>query len=102
VAAYLIAGNEVTNPESMQKYVDAVGPTLAPYKAELLAPMPDQLVMGGTVVHREGDFKPSRVVIVKFPDMETAQAWYDSPEYQAVVGFRLDGSEGSLFFAEGP
>ena len=102
MAAYLIAGNDVTDPESMQKYIEGVGPTLEPYGAELLAPMPEDLVMGGKVVHREGDFKPSRVVVVKFPSMEKAQAWYDSPEYQAVVGFRLAGSEGSLFIAEGP
>ena len=102
MAAYLVAGNNVTDPESMQKYIDGVGPTLEPFGAELMAPMPEDLVMGGKVVHREGDFKPTRVVIVKFPSMEKAQAWYDSPEYQAVVGFRLAGSEGSLFFAEGP
>ena len=101
MAAYLIVGNDVTDPESMQQYIDGTGSTLEPYGAELLAPMPEDLVMGGKVVHREGDFKPSRVVIVKFPSIEKAQAWYDSPEYQAVVGFRLAGSEGSLFIAEG-
>lgn len=99
--AYLVAGNDVLDAELMQRYVEGAGATLGPYGAKLLAPGFDQLVEGGPVVHKEGDFRPSRVVIVEFPDMERALAWYDSPEYQAIVGLRQEGSAGSLFFVEG-
>lgn len=101
MAAYLFAGNDVTNPELMQKYAELAGPTLAPYDAKLLAPTPDRLVMGGGVEHMEGEFRPGRIVIIEFPDMERAKAWYHSPEYQEIIGLRLDGSEGSLMFVEG-
>lgn len=101
MAAYLFAGNDVTDLAKMKQYVEAAGPTLAPYGAKLLAPAVPHLATGGPVVHREGSFKPSRVVIIEFPSMEKALAWYNSPAYQAVIKLRLEGSVGSLFFVEG-
>ena len=101
MVAYLIAGNDVTNPEMMQEYAKVAGPTLAPYEAKLLAPTPDKLETGGTIDHMEGDFRPKRVVLIEFPDMERAKAWYNSAEYQAIINLRLESSVGSLMFVEG-
>ena len=101
MSAYLIAGNDVIDLELMREYVEGAGATLGAYGAKLLAPDFSQLVEGGEVVHKEGDFRPSRVVILEFPDMKRALAWYESPEYQAIVGLRQRGSVGSLFFADG-
>ena len=35
MAAYVIAGNDVTDLELMQRYVKAAGPTLAPFEGKL-------------------------------------------------------------------
>ena len=75
-AAYLVSTSEVTDPELMQEYVEKAGPTGGPYGAELLAATTE-------VAHMDGTWKPSRVVIFRFPSMERAKAWYNSPEYQA-------------------
>ena len=40
-------------------------------------------------------------VILEFPDMAAARAWYDSPSYQAAVKFRRAGSKSRAFFIEG-
>jgi uncharacterized protein (DUF1330 family) len=40
-------------------------------------------------------------VIIEFPDMAAARAWYDSPAYQAAVKFRHAGSKSNAFFIEG-
>ncbi len=40
-------------------------------------------------------------VILEFPDMASARAWYDSPAYQAAVKFRQAGSRSKAFFIEG-
>ena len=40
-------------------------------------------------------------VILSFPDMAAARAWYDSPAYQAAVKFRHAGSTSKAFFIEG-
>jgi uncharacterized protein (DUF1330 family) len=41
-------------------------------------------VRGGKVTVLEGDWTPERVVLLKFPTSEAAQAFYDSPEYGAA------------------
>ena len=35
-----------------------------------------------------------QTVIIKFESTEAAKAWYNSPEYQAVVGKRLEATDG--------
>ena len=49
----------------------------------------------------EGAPPGSRVVVLRFPDKEAAMEWYHSPEYQAVVQFRLDGTEGFALLCDG-
>ena len=101
MAAYVIAGNDVTDLEVMQRYVKAAGPTLAPFGGKLLVPTIELLATGGEIVHLEGAFKPTRVVVIEFPSMERAQAWYQSDAYQAIINLRLEGSAGSVFIADG-
>jgi uncharacterized protein (DUF1330 family) len=101
MAAYMIAGNDVTDLETMKTYVAAAGPTLAPFEGKLLAPKLAELAAGGKVVHSEGPWKPTRVVLIEFPSMEKVLAWYQSPAYQAALPLRLRGSVGSLLFADG-
>ena len=93
-AAYLISTSEVTDPELMQEYVEKAGPTSGPFGAELLAATTE-------VAHMDGTWQPSRVVLFRFPSMEKAKAWYNSPEYQAIVDMRLKAAESSLIFVEG-
>ncbi|MCP3988771.1 MAG: DUF1330 domain-containing protein [Actinomycetia bacterium] len=42
----------------------------------------------------EGESNLAATVILEFADLETAKAWYNSPGYQAVLGIRLQASEG--------
>ena len=93
-AAYLVSTSEVKDQELMQDYAEKAGPTIEPYGAELLAATTE-------VAHMDGSWKPSRVVLFRFPSMERARAWYNSPEYQAIVDMRLKAAESSLIFIEG-
>jgi uncharacterized protein (DUF1330 family) len=54
----------------------------------------------GTLDQLEGD-PIEGAVILEFPDMAAARAWYDSPSYQAAVKFRHAGSKSTAFFIEG-
>jgi uncharacterized protein (DUF1330 family) len=40
-------------------------------------------------------------VILEFPSKERAQAWYDSDEYQAVVGLRHSSAISNLVIVSG-
>jgi uncharacterized protein (DUF1330 family) len=39
-------------------------------------------------------------VIIEFESVEKAKAWYDSPEYQKVVGKRLQATDGHAVIAQ--
>jgi len=49
----------------------------------------------------EGTWDFSRTVIIEFPDRETANRWYSSDAYQAIVGHRQAASDGSIVFLDG-
>jgi uncharacterized protein (DUF1330 family) len=58
------------------------------------------LAIYGALDQLEGDVIEG-AVILEFPDMTAARAWYDSPAYQAAVKFRHAGSTSKAFFVDG-
>lgn len=54
----------------------------------------------GTVETLEGAAVDG-AVILEFPSMAEARAWYDSPLYQAALVHRLKGAEYRVFLVEG-
>jgi len=36
----------------------------------------------------EGDWEPTRLVVLEFEDLDAVKRWYDSPEYQAAKKLR--------------
>jgi uncharacterized protein (DUF1330 family) len=90
VAAYVVANYRVTNPESYEAYPSAVGPILAAHGAEILVADLESEVS-------EGEAGPVTVVL-KFPTMEAARAFYDSPEYREIIHLRTDNTEGFVAF----
>lgn len=92
--AYLISTIEITNPTGYEEYRKLVPPALAKYSGKFL-------VRGGAVEYKEGDWQPKRVVVVEFPTMEQARAFYDSPEYTKAIEIRQRNSVGSVLFVEG-
>jgi uncharacterized protein (DUF1330 family) len=49
----------------------------------------------------EGDWRPTMIVIAEFPDIETAKAWYRSPDYAAALKFRDGALSRDLILVEG-
>lgn len=41
------------------------------------------------------------VVLLEFPTFEAAQAWYDSPKYQAAAAHRFKGSDYRMVIVDG-
>jgi uncharacterized protein (DUF1330 family) len=58
------------------------------------------LVVNGALTPVEGA-PADGVVILEFPSVEAAKAWYNSPAYQACVGERLAATEGRAMIVEG-
>jgi len=73
-SAFILANVTVTNPTQYQDYLKFSSIAMQVHGAEVC-------VRGGAVKVLEGDWAPERVVLLKFPSRESAQAFYDSAEY---------------------
>jgi uncharacterized protein (DUF1330 family) len=49
------------------------------------------LVHGNPIELIEGSWD-GNLIIIEFPDLEHVRAWYNSPEYQAILRLRTDNS----------
>lgn len=85
--AYFIAQYVVKNPKLYKEYQAGAGPTIQAAGGKLVA----FDVAAETI---EGKPPGPQTVIVEFESPEAAKAWYRSPAYQAVVGKRLEATEG--------
>ena len=94
MSVYLVVNASVTNPDSLNSYLSAVGGTLENRDVEVI-------VSTRAAETIEGEPVGPRVVVMRFPDRETFRDWYDSAEYQAIVGLRLEGTDGFAVLADG-
>jgi uncharacterized protein (DUF1330 family) len=92
--AYLIANITVTDAAGFEAYRAAVPAVIARFGGRYL-------VRGGAIDVKEGTPGLNRLVILEFPDMATARAFYDSPDYAPLLAMRLASTTGSVVLAEG-
>jgi uncharacterized protein (DUF1330 family) len=90
---YVVAELEVTDPAIMQKYVEQLPATLAPFNHRYV-------VLDSKPQSLEGE-PAKRVVIIAFDSVEKAREWYDSQAYAAVKPLRLSAAKTRVFIAEG-
>ncbi len=91
--AYWIAHVDVHDPDIYEAYRKANALPFEKYGARFI-------VRGGAQQIKEGAMR-ARSVVIEFADLETAQACYDSPEYQAAKAIRDPASQGDLIIVEG-
>lgn len=94
MAAYLIANITVTDPEGFAAYRAGVPAVIARFGGRYL-------VRGGAIETKEGTPGLDRLVILEFPDMAAARAFYDSADYAPLLAMRLASSTGSVALVEG-
>jgi len=94
MAAYIIVDVEITDPVNYAAYVRVVPPTIAAYGGRFL-------VRGGKTETLEGSWIPKRVVVLEFPSVEHAQAWWDSEEYRHPKALRQSASITDMILVEG-
>lgn len=92
--AYVVVNVSVKDPVRYEDYKRMVPASLARFGGKFL-------VRGGTVQAKEGSWSPKRLVILEFPTLERAQAWYDSPEYAPAKALRQATSSADLVIVEG-
>jgi len=85
---------EVTDPERYERYKALGAASVEKHGGRYI-------VRGGAAEVLEGDRVPNRLVLVEFPDVDTARRWYDSPEYREARAARDGAATGSFVLVEG-
>ena len=79
--AYIIVETDVSDPEQYEHYKAASPGPIAAGGGRFL-------VRGGELAVLEGDWHPSRIVLLEFPDLDAAKAFYESEQYRAAMQLR--------------
>ena len=86
MAAYMVFNYRITDQVAYKPYLGKVGETLQAHGAEIVvADFESEAIEG----------EPGHVtVVLKFASKEAARGWFDSPEYQQIIGLRTNNSTG--------
>lgn len=90
----IVRVSEIHDPEAYEAYRPLAGATVAAHGGHFI-------VRGGAAERFEGEGPAGRNVVVEFPSVAAAKAWYNSPEYQDALKIRLAASTGELVIVEG-
>lgn len=95
MSAYLVVDTKINNPAQYEEYKKLAKPIAEQYGGVYR-------VRGGAIDLRENAlWTPTRIVIIEFPDVKSAQAFLDSEEYAPVKSMRLSNADCTLFIVEG-
>jgi uncharacterized protein (DUF1330 family) len=88
-----IREGQIRNPSEMETYQRM---------AREIPPDPKltALAVYGAMQALEGGL-PDGVVLLQFPTVEDAKAWYNSPAYQAAAAHRREGADYRAFIVQG-
>jgi uncharacterized protein (DUF1330 family) len=92
--AYVIVETDVTDPEQYERYKAAGAEAVAAAGGRYL-------VRGGELAVLEGDWEPSRLVVLEFKDLEAAKRWYDSERYRQARTLRESAARLRMLAVQG-
>ena len=92
--AYIVVEVEVQNPDRYENYKAMVPASLEAYGGRFL-------VRGGKVETLEGEWARKRFVMVEFPSVEKAKAWWNSDEYADAKALRQATAKTQMIAVEG-
>lgn len=91
---FLYAEFDVLDPVEFEKYRERVGAVSASFGGRYVVRRSEPIVL-------DGDWTSKRLVIIEFDTPEQVQAFYDSPEYQAILPYRLRSTKGHVLLLTG-
>jgi uncharacterized protein (DUF1330 family) len=94
MTAYVIVDINVTDPIRYEDYKKLAAPTVEMYGGKYIA-------RGGKTETLEGDWTPTRLVILQFEDIEQAKSWHDSIEYSEAKSLRQETAISKMVVIDG-
>jgi uncharacterized protein (DUF1330 family) len=92
--AYVIVETNVTDSERYEQYKAAAAAAIAAGGGRYLA-------RGGELAVLEGDWQPSRLVVLEFEDLAAVKRWYDSGGYQEAKRLREGAAQLRMVAVQG-
>jgi uncharacterized protein (DUF1330 family) len=94
LSAYVVVEIDVHDPEQYETYKQMAPSSIAAHGGRYL-------VRGGQVETLEGTWLPKRLVILEFPSMDQAKAWWSSTEYEEAKALRQAVTHSEMIVVEG-
>jgi uncharacterized protein (DUF1330 family) len=92
--AYVLVDVTITNSTRYEDYKKLTPVSLIPFDGKFI-------VRGGAAETLEGNWDPGRIVVVEFPSVEKAKAWWSSAGYAPAKAIRQSSSVTKMIIVEG-
>jgi uncharacterized protein (DUF1330 family) len=94
MSAYVIVEVEITDDDLYETYKSLTPAAVAAYDGRFV-------VRGGETTTLEGDWSLGRIVVLEFPSVARAVAWWESPEYAGAKSLRQRAAATRMIVVEG-
>ncbi|MGZ3408868.1 MAG: DUF1330 domain-containing protein [Xanthobacteraceae bacterium] len=94
MSAYWICEHDINDVVKFGDYLRQAMPIIARFGGHYLTRTGSHEVL-------EGEWRPNRIAVVEFPEMAALQAFYGSPEYQALIALRNTAAKNVILAADG-
>jgi uncharacterized protein (DUF1330 family) len=91
---YVIFTEAIRDPDGMNEYGRASGPTVAEHGAKVLA-------VDERVEVLEGEWHGERTVVLEFESVDAARQWYECEAYQAAIPLRQAAADSNAVLIRG-
>jgi uncharacterized protein (DUF1330 family) len=92
--AFIIVETNIQDPDQYERYKEATPAAVAAAGGKFV-------VRGGELAVLEGDWNPTRLVMLEFENLDAARRFYDSAEYQEVKRLREGAARLNMVAVEG-
>ena len=83
----------VSDEAAFDVYQKAAEPTISRYGGKMI-------FVSAEVEAGDGDWEPMSIALFEFESSEQARKWYNSSDYQQVIGKRLASTESNTVFID--
>jgi len=94
MAAYVIVDVTINDPVEYEAYKKLTPASIAAYNGKFI-------VRGGQTETLEGDWQPGRIVVLEFPTLAIAKAWWASDEYGVAKIIRQRTAKTKMIVVDG-
>ncbi|WP_194775616.1 DUF1330 domain-containing protein [Pararhodonellum marinum] len=92
--AFVLVEIIIKDPDAYEGYKKLTPTSIAAYDGKFV-------VRGGPTVTLEGQWEPERMVLLEFPDVEKAEAWWYSDAYAEAKAIRQKAAETKMIILQG-